>query len=441
MHTLSQLRSGELAGIKRLDLSCGLAEFPREIFDLADSLEILNLSGNALTGLPDDLPRLARLRVLFCSDNPFTELPAVVGQCAALEMVGFKANRIRHVPPASLPPRLRWLILTDNQVERLPAEVGDCGQLQKLMLAGNQLAELPAELANCRQLELLRISANRFEALPDWLLAMPRLTWLACAGNPMERIVPAASATPVPWGELVIDQLLGEGASGLIYRAHWQRDGAAAMPLAVKLFKGEVTSDGWPQSEMAASLAIGTHPNLIPVAGPLTGHPQGTAGLVMHFIPATFKTLAGPPSLASCTRDVYPQGTRFAPAAIARIAQGVAAAGAHLHARGVLHGDLYAHNLQCDADGQCLLGDMGAASFLPENAARSQALQRLETRAFGCLLDELLLHADASLSAAMRESWVGLRDDCLQETVAARPLYAEIAQRLQAVAAMQVSGA
>ncbi|MEK1905228.1 MAG: protein kinase, partial [Pseudomonas sp.] len=46
MHSLEQLRRGELAGITRLDLSAELHEFPREIFDLADSLEVLNLSGN-----------------------------------------------------------------------------------------------------------------------------------------------------------------------------------------------------------------------------------------------------------------------------------------------------------------------------------------------------------------------------------------------------------
>ena len=49
MHTLEQLRSGALAGAVRLQLACGLTEFPREIFDLADTLEILDLSGNALT--------------------------------------------------------------------------------------------------------------------------------------------------------------------------------------------------------------------------------------------------------------------------------------------------------------------------------------------------------------------------------------------------------
>ena len=49
MHTLAQLKSGQLAGCKRLQLAEGLTEFPREIFTLADSLEILDLSNNQLS--------------------------------------------------------------------------------------------------------------------------------------------------------------------------------------------------------------------------------------------------------------------------------------------------------------------------------------------------------------------------------------------------------
>ena len=101
MNTVEQLRAGELAGSRRIRLACGLSEFPREIFDLAETLEILDLSGNALSKLPDDLPRLRHLRILFCSDNQFTELPAVLGQCRQLSMIGFKANQIRHVPAAT----------------------------------------------------------------------------------------------------------------------------------------------------------------------------------------------------------------------------------------------------------------------------------------------------------------------------------------------------
>lgn len=92
LNTLEDLRAGKLAGSRHLKLACGLTEFPRQIFDLAETLEILDLSANALTALPDDLPRLHKLRILFCSDNHFTELPAVIGQCPALEMVGFKAK-------------------------------------------------------------------------------------------------------------------------------------------------------------------------------------------------------------------------------------------------------------------------------------------------------------------------------------------------------------
>ena len=124
MTPLEHLRAGQLAGSQRLALACGLTEFPREIFELADTLEILDLSGNALRELPADLPRLHRLRILFCSGNQFTELPAVLGQCPSLSMIGFKANQIRHVPGAALPPALRWLILTDNQIEELPAASG-----------------------------------------------------------------------------------------------------------------------------------------------------------------------------------------------------------------------------------------------------------------------------------------------------------------------------
>jgi Leucine-rich repeat (LRR) protein len=160
MHTLTELRAGQLTGIKRLDLGCGLTEFPKEIFDLAESLEVLNLSGNRLQALPTDLARLKKLRILFCSHNIFTTLPEVVGECESLEMVGFRANAIEAVPAASLPKRLRWLILTENRIQQLPAELGYCQQMQKLMLSGNHLAKLPESLAGCGNLELLRVACS-----------------------------------------------------------------------------------------------------------------------------------------------------------------------------------------------------------------------------------------------------------------------------------------
>ncbi|WGG49487.1 leucine-rich repeat-containing protein kinase family protein [Rugamonas sp. DEMB1] len=428
MHTLEQLRCGQLAGIRRLQLSCALTEFPREIFDLADTLEILDLSGNALSALPDDLPRLGKLRIVFCSDNRFTELPAVLGACAELSMIGFKANRIERVPAASLPAKLRWLVLTDNRIEALPASIGRCTQLQKLMLAGNRLRALPAEMAACTRLELLRIAANRLSELPAWLLALPRLSWLAYAGNPCAATnLPGAPHRAIAWQRLQLQQQLGEGASGVIHQA--RQDGAQTV--AVKLFKGAVTSDGLPGAEMAACIGAGEHPNLIPVLGQLSEHPGQAQGLVMRLIDPGFGNLAGPPSLDSCTRDVYPAGKRFDLAAKLGIAHGIASAVHHLHRRGILHGDLYGHNILHCEQGRSLLGDFGAASFFDPDGAHAGALQRLEARAFGCLLEELIARSDAPASARPALDQLSrLSADCLHAEGARRPLFGEIERRL-----------
>jgi len=440
MHTLEQLRDGKLRGVRRLQLACGLRDFPPEIFELAETLEILDLSGNALSSLPDDLPRLGKLRVIFCSDNQFTALPEVLGQCRHLTMVGFKANRICQVPAASLPAQLRWLILTDNRIEVLPDEIGRCTALQKLMLAGNQLRALPASLAACTQLELLRVAANQLAELPDWLLTLPRLSWLAYAGNPFAQTDERAALVDAPmdhldWDQLVIGPALGEGASGVIYRAT-QRDSGAGQPVAVKLFKGAVTSDGLPHCEMAACIASGRHPNLIPAQARVNNHPAAANALVMPLIDPAFSNLAGPPSLESCTRDVYPADLTLELPTLLAIAHGIASAAAHLHARGILHGDLYGHNILHCGQGRALLGDFGAASFFTPGASQASALQRLEVRAFGCLLEELIERCP--MPDHTRHVWQALdalRAACLGASPAQRPLFAEIERSLAALAA------
>ena len=69
-------------------------------------------------------------------------------------------------------------------------------------------------------------------------------------------------------------------------------------------------------------------------------------GLVMEFLdPVVWKNLGNPPSFESVTRDTYDASTKRSFHEIVTLARCISDAGAALHAKGVHHGDLYAHNV------------------------------------------------------------------------------------------------
>jgi Protein tyrosine and serine/threonine kinase/Leucine rich repeat len=434
METIDLLRSGKLQGIKRLDLAAGLTEFPIEIFDLADSLEILNLSDNKLRSLPADLGRLHKLKIIFLSNNDFEEVPEVLADCPNLSMVGFKSNKIRVLGENILPLNVRWLIFTDNQLERLPKSIGHLHKLQKLMLAGNQLRSLPDEMAACQNLELIRLAANRLESLPSWLFSLPRLSWLAYAGNPCRIATLSPTVANIPWADLTLADTLGEGASGVISQGVWQSPSQLPTDVAIKIFKGAITSDGSPADEMNACIAAGGHPHLVGALGKIIDCPDDRSGLILSLIPPDYQNLGNPPSLNSCTRDTYAVNTSFSIETVLRITIGIASAVAHLHTQGIMHGDLYAHNILVNESGHSLLGDFGAASSYDlSDKIAGAALERSEVRAFGCLLEDLLERAQVPSAEADKQIFSRLnklQQDCLQTIPSARPLFIEIDQIL-----------
>ncbi|TPX16553.1 uncharacterized protein E0L32_003847 [Thyridium curvatum] len=408
MHKLSELKAGEYrtAGLKMLKLTEPLDQFPVEILDLGDSLEVLDLSGTGLAALPVEIgSRLPKLRIAFFSNCSFAEFPKELASCPSLEIVAFRSNDMTSIPEGALPPQLRWLILTDNQLESLPASIGRCSQLQKCMLAGNQLQSLPDEMANCQKLGLLRLSSNCFEQLPEWLFDMPELAFLSFAGNPCSTGQPAsvtgnahshAELCKVKWARLDIQDTLGEGASGVISRATRRfSSGAEDEQVAVKLFRGALTSDGSPIDEMRACIAAGSHKNLIGVLGNVDEHPDEAVngfqgGLVMRLIPPHYQVLGRPPSFETCTRDTFVPGAALSVAAAIEILEALASAAEHLHARGIAHGDLYAHNILTCEGSPTLLGDFGAATVYGLDAPFAQRLEKLEVLAFSHLVEDVL---------------------------------------------------
>jgi hypothetical protein len=391
LHTLAQLKSGQLAGITRLTLSENLSRFPTEILSLADSLEILDLSNNQLSALPNELKQLTKLKIIFASNNQFKTLSESLGQCESLEMVGFKSNKINHVPAESLPAKLRWLILTDNKLSNLPDSLGERPKLQKLALAGNQLTQLPGNLTQLTNLELVRISANQLTECPDQLLALPKLAWLAFSGNPFTcSDIDIQSVPLVPYSSFALQNVIGQGASGIISKAVWNKP-TDDFPddIAVKVFKGEVTSDGYPEDELQACLKVGGHASLVKSLAQV--NEKGCLALVMQLIPEHYSNLGLPPDFDTFTRDTFEVGFTLSIEKISKIVKQMQSVFVHLHENQVSHGDLYAHNTLFDQDANIIFGDFGAATMYHMLNEKQQAqVQQIERRALNYFIEDLL---------------------------------------------------
>eukprot|EP00756_Hemistasia_phaeocysticola_P052470 Hpha_TRINITY_DN2770_c0_g1::TRINITY_DN2770_c0_g1_i1::g.110485::m.110485 len=390
--TLQQLKAGELRGATVLDLGgCDLTELPSETRSLSPSLRRLNLANNRLDSLPDWITELNLLQILFLLRNRFTEVPEVCARMPALRMLSLRGNEVARVPGNALNRGLAWLILTDNHIDTLPPEIGELGSLRKLMLSGNRLTELPTEILQCKSLELVRLASNRLRGLPDGFLELPKLAWIALSDNPFtRREVVAQPVTEALWADITVGKLLGEGTSGRVYLSTYKGDKFAA-----KEYKGVLSSDGTAGHEILATMQAQSHPHIIPALARIPPGEGRGQGILLGLVDRDrYKGAGLPPSFDSITRDTFRPGTRWEIHSIARAAAGLAAAMAHLHSRGLAHGDLYLHNTLSDQAGESLLGDFGAA-FAYKDITELQGMERVEVRAFGCLVDDLLSVAAA----------------------------------------------
>ena len=349
---------------------------------------------------------------------------------------------------------------------------------------------------------MVRLAANKLQlnSLPSWFWNLPKLSWLAIAGNIASdgnnnnnnnnnynnnnynsrnnnaHNKDQLSINTIDWTDLDIMEKLGEGASGIIYKAKWHSNNSSKKNLtseeapidnnkipenydeifvAVKLFKGGKTSDGLPEDEMKASEAAGKHYCSFEVLGRIKNAPNNQLGLVMPLIPKDYYVLGGPPSFTTVTRDTFDVDKKFKLEDMLRILTGISSVCAHLHKRGISHGDLYAHNILVNEAGACLLSDFGASSFYQRINTDdigiatccerdsvvgmiSNAMERFEVRAFGCLTEDLLDRvADVCIdsydtdiySKALQDLSV-LKSECTSLHLTARPTFLSINRKL-----------
>lgn len=108
-------------------------------------LEVINLSHNRLTVLPNDFPRTAgkALSYVDLSYNQLTMVPSALMECGQLRELNLSHNRLTSLPDKYELKKLRKLFLSFNELVTLPEDIGISEKLEKLRITSNQIKRLP----------------------------------------------------------------------------------------------------------------------------------------------------------------------------------------------------------------------------------------------------------------------------------------------------------
>jgi len=198
------------------------------------------------------------------------------------------------------------------------------------------------------------------------------------------------------FGEYRVQERLGEGAMGTVYRAI--RD-LETTPVALKLVKAEFATDGLYRQRFlheARAASEVSHPHLVNVVD--AGEVDGRQFLVMRLV-------SGRP-----LDKVVKAGDLLDPPTAAQLADQIGDALDALHAKGVMHRDVKAANILLQDDGSAALTDFGLAKgtgyqgltavgqivgtieyLAPERITGQEAAPASDIYALGCVIYESLV--------------------------------------------------
>lgn len=176
-----------------------LRVIPQEI-SMITSLMLLDVGGNRLTVLPDSLSCLKHLSDLVVLPNILLESPdRVVVLQGSRALVSF----YRGMSSAN---SQRKLDMSDLQLPRIPREAMMIQNLFLLDLSRNSLVVFPAEIRAMTSLTHLNLEYNYITYIPSFLVHHSNLTWLDISNNWIVTISPLLeehwNSMPMKWLDL-----------------------------------------------------------------------------------------------------------------------------------------------------------------------------------------------------------------------------------------------
>ena len=238
------------------------------------------------------------------------------------------------------------------------------------MKAGDRLADdLAAAILDGIPIDWAAADSNAEEARP----LVRQLKVLAAVADlhrgaprtessPPERPMSLAkheSGEPEQWGHLRLFELVGRGAFGEVYRA-W--DMRLDREVALKLLPaghGPADRTSSPVTHEGRLLARVRHPNVVTIHG--AEQIDGRVGLWMEFV------------RGHTLEQLLQERTVFSPAEVVDVGVELCRAIAAVHAAGLLHRDIKAHNVMRAADGRIVLMDFGTGTERQDDASADLA--------------------------------------------------------------------
>ena len=163
------------------------------------NLQEIDLRGNLLTDLPEELGELTSLHVVRLSLNKFAHLPSILSSFPGLKKLEFTGNLLAEIPDEistlqsleeldisgnkvtsigdnlTTLTNLQILKAENNSIDEISENIGAMTELQRIDLSNNRLANLPKSIASLEKLAYLDVNANSLTDVPYELGFLPNL--------------------------------------------------------------------------------------------------------------------------------------------------------------------------------------------------------------------------------------------------------------------------